>query len=237
MRYLAAVAILISCFLGVCEKATAAERLSQATRAYNNQITAIAGRAINSEVTKHPERLSGVSMKLLYNVDQRGRVHNVRVVSGKPDRWAEKTAVRVLEAIKFPPIPKNVLQDLGMDHIEAAADVSYQVELQPPATENVDSAHYKYDTRVHKMLQDEVKPIFSAQGHRLEVDYEFYLDPQGRVTDLHADAKAGGRWAERAIAESIRAVKFPPVPPKVFEELKQKPPLKIYGTMTWDPKG
>jgi hypothetical protein len=69
------------------------------------------------------------------------------------------------------------------------------------------------------------------------VDYEFYLDAQGLVVNLHANAKAGGSWAERAIADSIRALKCPPVPPQVFKELDQKPPLRIYGTLSWDPKG
>jgi len=86
------------------------------------------------------------------------------------------------------------------------------------------------------MLEDDVIPAFSTPSHRLEVDYEFYLDARGRVASLATHAKAGGQWAEQIIARSIRRLKFPPVPAQVFEELKQKPPLRIFGTITWDPR-
>ena len=235
MRNLAAATILlICCGEGAAREASAASKQSQATAAFDKRITTIASQAVLAEVSKHPERLNGVSMKLRFTVDQSGRVHNVRVVSGKPERWAEKTAARALAAVEFPPIPKNVLQDMGKDHIEAEAEVSYQVKWQPPAWD-VNSAYYKYNMRVHKMLQEEIKPAFSAQAVRLEVDYEFYLDSQGRVTSLKVHSKAGGQRAEQIIARSVRALKFPPVPAQVFKDLEQQPPLRIFGTMTWDP--
>jgi hypothetical protein len=68
------------------------------------------------------------------------------------------------------------------------------------------------------------------------VDYEFYLDRQGHVTSMKVHAKAGGQWAEQIMARSIRRLKCPPIPPQVFKELEEKPPLKIFGTMSWDPQ-
>ena len=155
------------------------------------------------------------------------------MVSFKPDAWVENTAVQALKATTFPPVPKGVRQELRIDYLEEEVDVSYHSE---PSTDAATPAFDKYNLLVHKMLQDQARPVFTSQSRRLEVDYEFYLDPQGLVTDLHADA-SGGRWAERAIADSIRAVKFPPVPPVVFKKLEQKPPLKIYGTMRLVTKG
>ena len=67
-------------------------------------------------------------MKLHFQVDSRGHVMSVRVVAGKPDRWAEKTAVRILRDTTFPPIPKDVLRELDMDHLEAEADITPHVE-------------------------------------------------------------------------------------------------------------
>ena len=235
MRYLAAVTIIICCVIGVREAVPAAgKQLPPATRAYNDQISAIAEHAIHTEFAKHSESLSNFSVKLRYNVDRDGHIRDVRIVSRTPDGWAEKTAARTLAATKFPPIPKNVLQELGMDHLEAQLEFTSHVD--PSQTRFTQSSYDDYDLRVHRILETEVKPAFSAQSHRLEVDYEFYLDPKGRVVSLKTHAKAGGQWAEQTIARSVRTLKFPSVPPQVFKDLKQKPPLKIYGTMSWDPR-
>src|SRR4051794_34522098 len=77
---------------------SAAESKWRATLAYKMRITEIAHRAIDAGLTnQHPERsLSGVSMALRFKVDLQGRVQSVRVVGGRPDRWAEKAAVRIL---------------------------------------------------------------------------------------------------------------------------------------------
>jgi TonB family protein len=111
-----------------------------ATPAYTHRIITIAHRAVDAGLASHPERVVGVSMKLHFQVDSRGHVMSVRVVAGKPDRWAEKTAVRILRDATFPPIPKDVLRELDMDHLEAEADITPHVErhgsnqsLQPTA--------------------------------------------------------------------------------------------------------
>src|ERR1700760_25721 len=117
-----------------------------------------------------------------------------------------------------------------MDHLDAVAELSYETTLTKPIWEDPHSAYYKYNMRVHKLLQDKVKPLFTGQPARFEVHYEFYLDAQGHVTSLNAHAKAGGKWAEQTLVDSIRSLKCPPIPPQVFNELKEKPPLKIYGT-------
>src|SRR5207248_10998718 len=52
---------------------------------------------------------------------------------------------------------------------------------------------------------------------------------------LKTHAKAGGQSAEQIVARSIRRIKCPPIPAEVLKELDEKPPMKIYGTMSWDP--
>jgi TonB family protein len=232
MRYLMALTASLICFHAV---AHAAEKTSPAT-AYNERLAEIAKKALDAELLKHPERLNGVSMKLRYTVDRNGRVHNVKVVSRTPDRWTEKTAVRVLAATKFPPIPMDVQLEVGAGYIDAEAAVGYNANApSASALKKEYPVSYEYNMRVHKILQDDLMPEFHA-AHHLEVDYEFYLDRQGRVTSMKLHAKAGGQWAEQIMARSIRRIKCPPIPPHVFKELEQKPPLKIYGTMAWDPQ-
>jgi hypothetical protein len=229
MRYLAALTISLVCFHLTAE---AAEK-SSPTAAYNDRLAAISKKALNAELSKHPERLSGASMKLRYTVDRNGRVHNVKVVSRTPDGWAEKTAARVLAEIKFPPIPMDVQLEVGAGYIDAEADLSYHAEAA--AAWRKDSAYYRYNMHVHKMLQDDLRPAFNAP-HHLEVDYEFYLDAQGHVASTKVHAKAGGQWAEQIIVRSIRRLNFPPIPPQVLKDLQEKPPLRIFGTMSWDPE-
>lgn len=118
---------------------------------------------------------------------------------------------------------------------QSSVSIAYQIKQELPPNADVNSAYYKYNLRVHKMLEEEVAPALSKQTERLEVDYEFKLDFQGRVTSLKTHAKAGGQRAEQTIARGIRALKCPPVPAQVFIELNQNPPLNINGTMSWDP--
>ena len=129
----------------------------------------------------------------------------------------------------FPPYPKDVLQQ-GVDSIAGELDWKW-VPDKPE-----ESAYYRYNMRVHNILQQDVAPAFSSSSQRIEVDYEFYLDAQGRVVTYKTHAKAGGHSAEEIIVLSIRRLKFPPVPSQVFKEMEKKPPLKIFGTMTWDPQ-
>jgi hypothetical protein len=229
MRYLAA---LMASLIFFNVTAQAAQKSSAASD-YNDRLAGMARRALNVEFSQHPERLNGVSMKLRYSVDRDGRVHNVKVISRAPERWAEKTAVRVLAAIKFPPIPIDVQLEVGAGYIDAEAEVSYTAKA--PSAWKKDSAYYRYNMLVHKILQDDLMPAFHAPNH-LEVDYAFYLDQQGHVTSMKLHAKAGGQWAEQVMARSIRRLKCPQIPPQVFKELEEKPPLKIFGTMSWDPQ-
>ena len=65
-------------------------------------------------------------MALHFQVDPQGHVQSVRVVAGKPDRWAEKTAIRILRATKFPPIPQDALRKLEMDHLDAQIGIRFR---------------------------------------------------------------------------------------------------------------
>ena len=112
----------------LCSSAHAEKKDGPATLRYQNQISAIAYQAVISALNKHPERLDGVSMTLRFRIDKQGHVRSVKLMSGRPHGWAERTARRALGAVQFPPVPKAVLRDLKMDHVTAEARLRYPVE-------------------------------------------------------------------------------------------------------------
>jgi len=204
-----------------------------AADAYNERLKTIVNKALHSTLKKHPS-LNGIALKIHYAVDRDGHVHNVKVTSRTHDRSAEKIVAQVLASITFPPIPIEAQLEVGAGYFELDAEVTLATDALA-----VDKAefptYYNYRMQVHKIMVGDLEASFHAP-HHLEVDYEFYLDPHGHLTSMKVHAKNGGQWAEQIVARSIRRIKYPPIPPKVFKELKEKPPLKIYGTMTWDPR-
>jgi len=229
-RFLAVLAASVMCFRAL---ALAAGKLSAAD-AYNEQLKTIAQKALHSALMKHPDRLNGVAMKIHYVVDRDGHVHNVKVMSRTHDSSAENIVANALAATTFPPIPIDAQLEIRAGYFEVEAEVTLAADALTASKIETPTA-YDYNMRVHRILQDNVMRSFHAPGH-LEVDYEFYLDSQGHVTSMKIHAKAGGQSAEQIMARSIRRIKCPSIPPKVFKELEQKPPLKIYGTMIWDPQ-
>jgi hypothetical protein len=228
--FLAVLTASVMCFHGLA----LATGKSPSADAYNELLKAIANKALHSALMKHPDRFNGVAMKVHYVVDRDGHVHNVKVMSRTHDSSAEKIVADALAAITFPPIPIDAQLEVGSGYFELEAEVTLAADALTALKIETPTA-YDYNMRVHHILQDDVTPSFHAPHHP-EVDYEFYLNSQGYVTSMKVHAKAGGQSAEPIISRSIRRIKCPPIPPKVFKELEQKPPLRIYGTMTWDPR-
>jgi hypothetical protein len=229
ISFLAVFAATIVCFYAL---ASAAGKLPAAD-GYNERLKTIANRALHSALMKHRDRLNGVAMNIHYVVDRAGHVHNVKVTSRTHDTSAEKIVADTLAAITFPPIPMDAQLEVGAGYFEVQTEVNLAAD-DLAASKIATPAAYDYNMHVHKLLQDDLKPDFHAPNH-LEVDYEFYLDREGHVTSLKTHAKAGGQSAEQIIARSIRRIKCPPIPAEVLKELDEKPPMKIYGTMSWDP--
>ena len=232
MRHAGFLAVLIASVMCFHALALAAGKLPAAD-AYNARLKTIVDKALHSALMKHPS-LNGTAVKIHYAVDRDGHVHNVKVISRTHDSSAERIVANTLAAITFPPIPIDAQLEVGAGYFELDAEVTLATDAL--AVDKAESpTYYNYRMQVHKIMQDDLEPSFHAPYH-LEVDYEFYLDPHGDLTSMKVHAKAGGKSTEQIVAHSIRRIKCPPIPPKVFKELKEKPPLKIYGTMTWDPR-
>src|SRR5262249_34545430 len=156
---------------------------------------------------------------------------NVKVMSRTHDSSAEKIVADTLAAITFPPIPIDAQLEVGAGYFELDAEVTLAADAL--AVDKAETpTYYNYRMQVHKIMQGDLEASLHAP-YKVEVDYDFYLDPSGALTGRRFHARAGGQGAEKIGARSIRQIKCPPTPRKVFKELKEKPPLKIYGTMTW----
>lgn len=196
---------------------------------YTSRVAAIVNQVIDAELSKRPELANTESMELTYLLDRTGHVQEVNILAAKPNRKGAKTMARLLKAISFPPFPKELL-DAG------ALSTEGHLDWKRTPAQSDDSPFDRYNLRVHKLLQDEVASQFKTSARRLEVDYEFYLNARGRVVGFKTHPKAGGHLAEQIVVHAIQKLKFPPVPAAVFRELQQKPPLKIFGTFTWEPQ-
>ena len=230
MRHAGFLAVLIASVMCFHTLALAAGNFP-AANAYNTRLKTIVDKALHSALRKHSS-LNGTAMKIHYAVDRDGHVHNVKAISRTHDSAAERIVADTLAAITFPPIPIDAQIEVGAGYFELDAEVTLATERRGWIRRQ-SPTYYIYRMQVHKIMQSDLDPSFHAPNH-LEVDYEFYLAPHGRLTSMKVHAKAGGKWAEQIVAGSIRRIKCPPIPPKVFKEIKEKPPLKIYGTMTWD---
>ena len=105
--------------------AHAAEK-NLALEAYVLRLGAIVNALVDSEITKHPERLNpgGFSVKLVYHVGRNGRVQAVEIISARPDRSVANRFAYLIKRTAFPPYPKNVLQ-LGIDSIAGDLDCKW----------------------------------------------------------------------------------------------------------------
>jgi hypothetical protein len=79
--------------------------------------------AITAALEKHPERWDKLSMKFKFRIDPAGGIHDIRILSGVPNQWAEKTARQALRSLKLPPVPKQVMQAAGMNGCNAEAQL------------------------------------------------------------------------------------------------------------------
>jgi len=88
---------------------------------YIVQATNVARQVLVAEFSKHPERVRNLSITFSFQVDARGRPHNVKVASKTRNPWATDAARRALTAAKYPPIPKQIVQT-GTDMVNLQGD-------------------------------------------------------------------------------------------------------------------
>ena len=100
-----------------------AQDMDAVARPYVIQAVDSARQVLVAEFSKHPERVHHISITFHFQIDARGRPHDVKIVSKTHNAWAVDTARRALAAAKFPPIPKKIVQ-AGADLANIEGDFS-----------------------------------------------------------------------------------------------------------------
>jgi outer membrane biosynthesis protein TonB len=86
-----------------------ADSLQPAVDAYMAEVTRIVAGALMPALAKHRE-LGNVTKKFSFRIDAAGRPSQITVSTVPPNKFLDRQVVRVLRGLKFPPIPKNILE-------------------------------------------------------------------------------------------------------------------------------
>jgi|ERR1700730_1598944 len=90
---------------------------------YQAKVESISNDAITAALEKHPERWTSIAMKLHFHIDRFGRIHDIRIVSVVPNRWAEDTARHALSSVKLPRVPEEVMRQTENEGPDAEAQL------------------------------------------------------------------------------------------------------------------
>jgi hypothetical protein len=103
-----------------------AQDVNALVQAYEAQADDIAAKRLYAEFAKHADRVHHLAFTFSLQIDAQGRPHNVKITNTQ-DAFIEDTARRTLSAVKFPPIPKEVVQALGQTLLSIQGDIDADV--------------------------------------------------------------------------------------------------------------
>ncbi len=126
MRLLTISIILFCCTSLFAQKWSGKGQHQPATEAYLSRVGTIIFNRLAPEMAKHPERLSG-ALKLALQIDPQGHIQVQKVVSTTSNLWLRDTALRVIHAVKLPPMPKEVGAEQGHAPVDFEAEWSFEL--------------------------------------------------------------------------------------------------------------
>jgi hypothetical protein len=95
-----------------------AEKPKRASSAYSAKVMEIEERHVIPALQKDVQRWGTNTIRVLYQIDRSGHIHNLRIFCKKPNPWAEETIWRALSAVKFPPVPTEVRKEVHSDRVD-----------------------------------------------------------------------------------------------------------------------
>lgn len=108
MRTMLLPLILVSC---ICPFKTdaATDELQPKVDAYIAQVGGIVRDALMPELAEHRE-LGDVIKEFSFSIDAAGHPKEIRASTTPPTEFLDKLVIRVIRGLKFPPIPKEILE-------------------------------------------------------------------------------------------------------------------------------
>lgn len=212
-------ALLLYAFV-IAITALAEKPKSAAYKAYTAQADTIATRAVASELNRHPDQAKEIQLHLRFQVDLRGRVHNAKVVSSKPDQWPQEVARRILAGLKLPPIPEKLAAEIGAAPIDVEA--TYEVGVRHTGDKSVSSdspdtvAYLKeVDNLICSALQVE---MLKRTERSADLTITLLIDRDGHICEQEILSPHSSAWLKETSMRVIRTTKLPRMPDKVAAE-------------------
>jgi hypothetical protein len=196
---------------------------SDAYKAYMEHATTTAIHAVRTELAKQARPVEDVSLKLAFQVDPAGHVHNVKVSGNKANQSAEETARRVLSNLKLPRFPQNVANEVGNTSI----DITAPLVIRPVHTGNKSVKPDSPETVAYLMRCNEIiMSMLDAEvvKHRGDLkgtlEIILLLDPKGHIRAQKIIATPAYQWLEEMAMRVVRDAKLPAMPAQVVAEHK-----------------
>jgi hypothetical protein len=119
-------ALAVAILLLVCAHSHSATPAGPATTAYYRQLeTIIVQRATKKLATKFDLLQGFGAVTLTYRVRADGTVQRVMILSGPRRGFVVETFVETIRSMRFPPIPKVVLKELGTEYADPEATLQF----------------------------------------------------------------------------------------------------------------
>jgi len=99
-----------------------AETPRSATFSYQTQINTMVLQAVVPELAKHVNLLKG-TVKFSFRLDREGHLKSLKITSSTSNRFVEQTTMRMIRAMKFPPIPQKVIAEQGHDYVDVDSEI------------------------------------------------------------------------------------------------------------------
>ncbi len=87
--------------------------------------------AVGPEFAQHYDRLNGGSIKYEFWLDPRGHVTGAKATSTRGSRWGEETVLHFIRTLKFPAVPKQVIEEEKRDGRDLPLKVYGEMDYTP----------------------------------------------------------------------------------------------------------
>jgi len=103
-----------------------ADKTEPASASYSALVRQIFSQDVLRPLQKDIKRWGTNTVRVLYQIDRSGQIHNIRVFCKKPIPSAEERIRHALSKSKFPPVPTRVLEEVHSDRVDVEEVIENQ---------------------------------------------------------------------------------------------------------------